>query len=157
MHAKQTPTHYIRGLWSANVSALSQLFQPRDNSDRSQIPAQVCGASTFVCVRGQTARDPPVLLPLRAPTFSFYFQRKPLCESLRVCVCVPSFLRASPHKRTQKPGTMQRALAEETDFCPTPTNRKLLLHPPHPAFVSHADTHTRVHADGKRNHAVPEY
>lgn len=102
---------------------------------------------------------PQCYWPCVLPLFLFYFQRKPLCESLRMCVCVsvPSFLCASPHKRTQKPGTMQRALAEETDFCPTPTNRKLLLHPPHPAFVSHADTHTCMHADGKRNHAVPEH
>lgn len=31
---------------------------------------------------------------------------------------------------------MRRALAEETDLCPTPTNRKPPSHPPRPAFVS---------------------
>lgn len=121
-------------------------------SSRSQIPAKV-----LVCRRAFVSKVPVTCTTALACTHFFYFRCKPLCVSVRTIASVGSSLCALLHKRTQKPQTMQRALAKETDFCPTPTNRKLLLHPPHPAFVSHADAHRQTHTDGKCNHAVQEH
>lgn len=158
-HARKADTHslYQRLMVSECVSTIAAIsasgqFQQVADTSAGLRRVDVC---VFVAKPPVT---PQCYWPCVLPLF-LSISRENLCVNLsaRVCVSVPSFLCASPHKRTQKPGTMQRALAEETDFCPTPTNRKLLLHPPHPAFVSHADTHTYMRADGKRNRAAPEH
>lgn len=161
-HARKADTHslYQRLTVSECVSTIAAISASGQFQQVADTSAGSCRVHFCVCSRPNRPW-PPSATDLACSHFFFLFPEKNLCVNLsvcaRACVCVPSFLCASPHKRTQKPGTMQRALAEETDFCPTPTNRKLLSHPPHPAFVSHADTHTCMHADGKRNHAVPEH
>lgn len=106
-------------LLSAYVSVLSKLFQPGT-------------------IQQVTDKCPwPLRLALACSHF-FYLWTTFL---LSVYLYVRLFLCVWLRRITLKLQTMQRALAEETGFCPTPTNRKPLLHPPHPAFVS--DTHTR--------------
>lgn len=138
MHADTHVLYQSQGFCQRMCQHSHSYFSPGQSS-RSQIQAEVvmCGR---VCVCCQRAR---VTCALVCSHF-FYFQSRSF-----VCAC--AFVSARPslwvllHKRPQKPQTMRRASAQETDFCPTPTNRKLLLHPPHPAFVSHADTHTHTH------------
>lgn len=94
---------------SVCMSALSELFQGRS----SQIKQRLKCVFVTPAVTHEASCFPP-----------------PPCK----CASSHAILCPLLHKRTQKPQTMQWALDEETDFCPTPTNRKLLVLPPHPTF-----------------------
>lgn len=106
-------------------------------------------AWTRVCVSACDLSYCPRVLPL-------FFLFSELCASVSCvrsffffCVCVTQL-----DERTQKPRTMRRALAEETDFCPTPTNRKRLLASIAPRFRLPCTHAARIHAARERWKAV---
>lgn len=134
MHVDTHSLYQSQGFCQRMCQRYQSYFSHRQFS-RSQIRAKVevciCHVHTSmcVCVSKSDLYCCPCVLPL------FLFSRQTIV-SVYLYMSRPVVCRLL-HKGTQKLQTMQWALAEETDFCPTPTNRKQLLHPPHPTFVSH--------------------